>query len=86
MLVLNKKRIYIVFAFLILSTLVFQIGVNSKKIDVKETVALPVNNKVIIIDAGHGRWRPEVLPQMTGIAEADINLKIAWKKLQKHLT
>lgn len=55
MLVLNKKRIYIVFAFLILSTLVFQIGVNSKKIDVKETVALPVNNKVIIIDAGHGR-------------------------------
>lgn len=32
----------------------------SKEVNVKETVALPVNNKVIILDAGHGgedRWR-----------------------------
>ena len=52
--ILNKKRIYIVFSCLILSTLVFQLSNNSRKIQSQETVALPVNKKVIIIDAGHG--------------------------------
>ncbi len=54
MFILNKKRIYIVFSCLILSTLVFQLSNNSRKIQSQETVALPVNKKVIIIDAGHG--------------------------------
>lgn len=54
MFILNKKRIYIVFSCIILSTLVFQLSNNSKKIKSQETVALPVNKKVIIIDAGHG--------------------------------
>lgn len=53
MFVLNKKRIYIVFTCLILSTLVFQI--RTANIKTQETVALPVNRKVIVIDAGHGR-------------------------------
>ena len=54
MFILNKKRIYIVVSCLILSTLVFQLSNNSRKIQSQETVALPVNKKVIIIDAGHG--------------------------------
>ena len=56
MLVLNKKRILIVLTCLVVSTIAFQFkGV--KNVDTKETVALPVNNKVIILDAGHGRRR-----------------------------
>ncbi len=54
MFILNKKRIYIIFCCLVLSTLAFKINNNLNTLDVIETVALPVNNKVIIIDAGHG--------------------------------
>ena len=72
MLVLNKKRIYIIFACLILSTIVFQLK-GPRNMEVKETVALPVDNKVIILDAGHGRGRSEVLQQKNGVSEADIN-------------
>ena len=78
MFVLNKKRIYIIFACLILSTIVFQLKA-PKNMEVKETVALPVDNKVIILDAGHGRRRSEEQQQMSGISEADINLKIMLK-------
>ncbi len=78
MLVLNKKRIYIIFACLILSTIVFQLK-GPRNMEVKETVALPVDNKVIILDAGHGRGRSEVLQQKNGVSEADINLKIMLK-------
>ena len=53
MLVLQKKRIFIILSCLIVSTLAFQIKDFRKK-KIIETVALPVNNKVIIIDAGHG--------------------------------
>ena len=58
MLVLHRKRIFIVLTCIIVSTIAFQLkGV--KKADTQETVALPVNNKVVILDAGHGRggWR-----------------------------
>lgn len=78
MLVLNKKRIYIIFACLILSTIVFQLK-GPRNMEVKETVALPVDNKVIILDAGHGRRRSEEQQQKNGVTEADINLKIMLK-------
>lgn len=58
MYILNKKRIYLIFSCLILSTIVFQLT-SSSNIITEKTVALPVNNKTIIIDAGHGRRRPE---------------------------
>ena len=54
MLILNKKRIYLILTCLILSTMVFQFK-TSKNIKTLETVALPVNKKIIILDAGHGR-------------------------------
>ena len=60
MVVLTKKKIInsagIIAFFIILYT---AIGINISKLSVNqlktvETAALPVNNKVIVIDAGHG--------------------------------
>lgn len=56
---LTRKRIYIIFGCLVLIIAIGHFCI-SKEVNVKETVALPVNNKVIILDAGHGgedRWR-----------------------------
>lgn len=58
MLILNKKRIYIILICLVISTIAFKIK-PVKNLKTKETVALPVNKKVIVLDAGHGgedRW------------------------------
>lgn len=43
-----------------------------------ETVALPVSNKVIVLDAGHGNPDGGAV-STNGISEAEINLKIALK-------
>ncbi len=53
MLFLSKKRIIVIGIFLLV---VITIGVSQIFIEPKtiETVALPVSNKVIVIDAGHG--------------------------------
>ncbi len=56
MFVLNKKRIYLILICLIVSTVVFQLKPTNKT-RTQETVALPVNKKVIVLDAGHGRRR-----------------------------
>ena len=53
MYVLNKKRIMIILSCVILSTLAFEIK-KTKDMEIIETVALPANKKVIVIDAGHG--------------------------------
>jgi N-acetylmuramoyl-L-alanine amidase len=42
------------------------------------TIATPVTNRVIVIDAGHGGFDPGALSD-TGIEEQEINLKIALK-------
>jgi len=60
MFILSKKRIYMIFTCLILFTAIFGIA-SSNKPEVQVTVALPVNKKIIILDAGHGRRRPEEL-------------------------
>ena len=53
MIVLNKKRILAILSMVCISifTFSFQIAKQEKTV---ATVALPVSNKVIIIDAGHG--------------------------------
>ena len=53
MIVLNKKRILFIMLAVVVAVCVPEI---SKKNDVSiiETTALPVSNKVIVIDAGHG--------------------------------
>ena len=77
MLILRKKHIYIFFLTIFILTITIQLCQNKENI-AKETVALPINKKVIIIDAGHGRPRRAV-QQKTGTSEAEINLKIALK-------
>lgn len=59
MVILEKKRIMMVASCVILATFVFVFQTASKEKTV-ETVALPVTNKVVVLDAGHGepdRWR-----------------------------
>lgn len=56
MFILSKKKIYVLLALLILLILAIQIK-PIKNENIKETVALPVNKKVIILDSGHGRRR-----------------------------
>ena len=54
MIILNRKRIYLLIACIVLSVGVFKITTEKNKNDVVATVALPSSNKVIVIDAGHG--------------------------------
>ena len=51
MVVFNKKRIMIIFICLLLSISFAKIKIKNETI---ETVALPVEDKVIVLDAGHG--------------------------------
>lgn len=74
---LGKKRIILLVSLLIavVAIGIFQINLKEETI---ETVALPVSNKVIVIDAGHGNPDGGAV-SANGISEAEINLKIALK-------
>lgn len=50
---------------------------------IKSTFSVPVNNKVIIIDAGHG-GRDAGASGKSGLMEKDVNLEIA-KRLKKYI-
>lgn len=54
MFIIRKKRIIMLLSFVFVAILVASIGQNNKKINTVETVATPVTNKVIVVDAGHG--------------------------------
>lgn len=60
MIVLTKKKILYILGIISMFILVYTITIcnvsnaNKKEIETIQTVALPVNNKVIVIDAGHG--------------------------------
>lgn len=53
MVIISKKRILLVLVILGVSVLIFKITNSVYKNNI-ETVALPVSNKVVVIDAGHG--------------------------------
>lgn len=76
MFILNKKRILIIFMCLVVS--ISFATLSNKKMQSVETVALPIENKVIIIDAGHGS-PDEGASSNDGLTEANINLSIALK-------
>ncbi len=80
MIVLNKKRILLITLGIFLSIFVFLLSNSNNEIQKKyiATVSLPVSGKTIIIDAGHG-IPDEGAESTNGIAEAEINLKIALK-------
>ena len=74
---LSNKRIVLLASLLIavVSIEIFQMNLKEESI---ETVALPVSNKVIVLDAGHGNPDGGAV-STNGISEAEINLKIALK-------
>ncbi len=57
--------------------------INSVRNEIKPTFSMPLSNKIILIDAGHGGWDPGKVAG-SNIFEKDINLSIA-KKLQEYL-
>ena len=76
MIVLNRKRILIV--CFIIGISILSVSLQAQKNNTVQTVSLPVTNKVIVIDAGHG-VPDEGAESSTGTTEAQTNLKIAWK-------
>ena len=77
MIFFTKKRIIAISLLLLAVTLVCLINPFIEP-ESKETVALPVSNKVVVIDAGHGN--PDGgAESKDGVSEANINLKIALK-------
>lgn len=57
MVIISKKRLSLILTLVLVSVCAFIIG-NSRENELLEsvpTVALPVSNKVIILDAGHGK-------------------------------
>ena len=55
MIIINKKRISIIFIMLAISVLSYGIVYNKDKRDTITTSSLPVTNKVIVLDAGHSK-------------------------------
>lgn len=53
MILLEKKRIMLVLSMVFVSVFTYFLG-TSLEIDTVETVSLPVANKVVVLDAGHG--------------------------------
>lgn len=82
MLIFNRKRIIAIFCMVFVSLFAFSFRIASDNIKMQEvtteTVALPVTNKVIVVDAGHGT-PDEGAESNNGVTEAEINLKIALK-------
>ena len=77
MIILNKKRLIAMLSMVCISIFVFTFQIAEEEKTV-ETVALPVTNKVIVIDAGHG-VPDEGAESSAGTTEAQTNLKIALK-------
>ena len=87
MLIFRKSRIYIILFIIFLLMLICEIYnsiyIKKEKKENIPVVAMPINNKVIILDAGHGL--PDKGAQSnSGISESSINLKIVLR-LQKLL-
>jgi len=78
MIVLHKKRLILIGSLLCLSLTVFSLRNTFTTPKVVATVNLPVSNKVIVLDAGHG-VPDEGAESSRGTTEAETNLKIALK-------
>ncbi len=83
MVFIKKDRLALSILFIFLSVIALSMYEKRDSNNTIETVTLPVTNKVIVIDAGHG-IPDEGAESQNGISEAKINLNIALK-LQKLL-
>lgn len=77
MIILKKKRLLLTLNLIILALFacIYSISAYEKT---TQTVALPVSNKVIILDAGHG-YPDGGAEAKNGTTESNINLKIVLK-------
>lgn len=79
MIVLHKKRLIVTSILLFVVVFSSLLATNKmKENETVETVSLPVSNKVIVLDAGHG-VPDEGAQSSRGTTEAQTNLKIALK-------
>ena len=76
MILIQKKRIIFVLSMVFISVFVYFFSLNTDQ--TIETVSLPVTNKVVVIDAGHG-GEDQGAESANGVTEAQTNLKIALK-------
>ena len=77
MLVLNKKRLSLIIGCIFMSLFVFLVSKEENNISV-QTVSLPISDKIVVIDAGHG-VPDEGAQSSKGTTEAQTNLVIALK-------
>ena len=77
MIIISKKRIILTISCILLGMIAFIAQKQTYK-NTEPTVALPTTNKVIVIDAGHGK-PDEGAESRNGTTEAETNLKIALK-------
>ena len=75
MIILHKKRLIFIITCMCVAMFACMLTIKENTI---ETVSLPVTNKVIILDAGHGT-PDEGAESSNGTTEAEINLKITLK-------
>ncbi|MEW8974029.1 MAG: N-acetylmuramoyl-L-alanine amidase CwlD [Tissierellaceae bacterium] len=73
---IKKRTLYISIGIVII--LLLSIKLFNTRIKVKEVTYLPITNRVIGIDPGHGGVDPGAVSR-NGVKESDINLKIALK-------
>ena len=81
MVIISKKRLMLISSILLVSIFTFLVATDRKNVNSTKsiaTVALPVSNKTIVIDAGHGK-PDEGAQSSNGTTEAVTNLKIALK-------
>lgn len=83
MIFIKKDKLALSILFIFLSVIALSMYEKNNINNTVETVSLPVTNKVIVIDAGHG-IPDEGAESQNGVSEAKINLNIALK-LQKLL-
>ena len=80
MIVISKKRIMLATSLIVICIFCANIYLNSNINEkTKETVALPVTNKVIVIDARTSESQMKGHKAVLGTTEAETNLKIALK-------
>lgn len=76
MIMIRKKRIFLMIIAVFISIATYHVTI--KKTNVVTTSSLPVSNKIIILDAGHGK-PDEGASSDSGVTEESINLKIVQK-------
>lgn len=77
MIILQRKRVLLILLLIGISIFTYTVT-TSRVYNAVQVVSLPITNKVVVLDAGHGK-PDEGAQSSTGTTEAATNLKIALK-------